>query len=558
MQLNFKIKDDHIQLLNATVTPVNKSVNYLTAAFDIDDAWDGARVTAVFCGRSNDPVSVLLDGITNICVIPWEALQSDVLKVSAYGIKENDGQTVRITSNTVELRLDKAGPVQGAEPLTPSFTSWEQVVSRINDIEAGVVPAGSIGMEKLDDELQNKINTKADKQNVSGGFAGGRDADAYDGGGAVGNSARVIVGGGAVGQSASADSGGAIGKSARSNTGGAVGQSAYANTGGAVGQNARAELSGGAVGQNAITTDGFAGGKDAKCEDSNGAPTDAIQLGTGTNVTAKTLQVYDYKLMNADGTIPYERYGAAVDTKIAEAKSIIPKRYIVSELPTTDIDENGTYLVPADEPNTDNVYTEYAYINNAWEIIGNPEKVDLSDYYTTQAVDDMLSYKYDDNTYVSWVDESGEIVKSKSANMYGVITKSAKMFDSSSDVLTTVSKNVVDAINELNSGKSDKPTITTSAETDLTVTLAHNTETRCGEVTSMTLTLPSTTADDYISSIVFTSGVTPTNLVYPDTIKMIGEGCIDGVFTPAASKRYEVIVSYDGANVVGVVGGYAI
>lgn len=527
MQLNFKIKDDHIQLLNATVTPVNKSVNYLTAAFDIDDAWDGARVTAVFCGRSNDPVSVLLDGITNICVIPWEALQSDVLKVSAYGMKENNGQTVRITSNTVELRLDKAGPVQGAEPLTPSFTSWEQVVSRINDIEAGVVPAGSIGMEKLDDELQNKINTKADKQTESGGFAGGRDAQAYDGGGAVGSGA--------------------------------------------------------------YSGEGFAGGKEAwacglETDYETGGffqfPIDSIQLGSGINSKPKTFQVYTYRMMNADGTIPYERYGAAVDekiaaaksqhtadienlsksidTKIAEAKSIIPKRYIVSELPTADIDENGTYLVPADEPNTDNVYTEYAYINGKWEIIGNPEKVDLSDYYTTQAVDDMLSYKYDDNTYVSWVDESGEIVKSKSANMYGVITKSAKMFDSSSDVLTTVSKNVVDAINELNSGKSDKSTITTSAETDLTVTLAHNTETRCGEVTSMTLTLPSTTADDYISSIVFTSGATPANLVYPDTIKMIGEGCIDGVFTPAANKRYEVIVSYDGANIVGVVGGYAI
>ena len=405
------------------------------------------------------------------------------------------------------------------------------VRDKINNTESGLYDETSERINE-DNDLRNKINTKADKQNVSGGFAGGRDADAYDGGGAIG-------------EYAYANTGGAVGKSAWTNTGGTVGESAYAN-------------SGGAVGQNAITTDGFAGGKDAKCEDSDGEPTDAIQLGTGTNIEEKTFQVYTYRMMNADGTIPYERYGAAVDTKIAEAKSIIPKRYIVSELPTTDIDENGTYLVPADEPNTDNVYTEYAYINGKWEIIGNPEKVDLSDYYTTQAVDDMLSYKYDDNTYVSWVDESGEIVKSKSANMYGVITKSAKMFDSSSDVLTTVSKNVVDAINELNSGKSDKPTITTSAETDLTVTLAHNTETRYGEVTSMTLTLPSTTADDYISSIVFTSGATPTNLVYPDTIKMIGEGCIDGVFTPAASKRYGVIVSYDGANIVGVVGGYAI
>ena len=114
------------------------------------------------------------------------------------------------------------------------------------------------------------------------------------------------------------------------------------------------------------------------------------------------------------------------------------------------------------------------------------------------------------------------------------------------------------AITQLENNAETKPTITTLTDTDLTVAMEHNTETRCGEVTSMTLTLPSTTADDYISSIVFTSGATPTNLVYPDTIKMIGEGCIDGVFTPAANKRYEVIVSYDGANVVGVVGGYAI
>ena len=56
----------------------------------------------------------------------------------------------------------------------------------------------------------------------------------------------------------------------------------------------------------------------------------------------------------------------SIDTKIAEAKSIIPKRYIVSELPTTNIDENGTYLVPANEPNTDNIYTEYAFPVPLW------------------------------------------------------------------------------------------------------------------------------------------------------------------------------------------------
>lgn len=52
---------------------------------------------------------------------------------------------------------------------------------------------------------------------------------------------------------------------------------------------------------------GFAGGQDAKAEDSAGAAIDAIQLGTGTNSTAKTLQVYDYQLLDADGNIPAER-----------------------------------------------------------------------------------------------------------------------------------------------------------------------------------------------------------------------------------------------------------
>lgn len=118
--------------------------------------------------------------------------------------------------------------------------------------------------------------------------------------------------------------------------------------------------------------------------------------------------------------------------------------------------------------------------------------------------------------------------------------------------------NLVYKIDEDILTKENKTNISHSSETVSECELKDYVRAIYGEVTSMTLTLPSTTADDYISSIVFTSGVTPTNLVYPDTIKMIGEGCIDGVFTPAANKRYEVIVSYDGANIVGVVGGYAI
>lgn len=52
---------------------------------------------------------------------------------------------------------------------------------------------------------------------------------------------------------------------------------------------------------------GFAGGSGAKAVDSSNNGIDAIQLGTGTNSAAKTLQAYGYQLMDANGKIPMER-----------------------------------------------------------------------------------------------------------------------------------------------------------------------------------------------------------------------------------------------------------
>ena len=56
---------------------------------------------------------------------------------------------------------------------------------------------------------------------------------------------------------------------------------------------------------------GFAGGKAAKAVDSSGGGIDAIQLGTGTNSTPKTVQAYGYQLMDANGKIPDARLNDA-------------------------------------------------------------------------------------------------------------------------------------------------------------------------------------------------------------------------------------------------------
>lgn len=138
------------------------------------------------------------------------------------------------------------------------------------------------------------LNSKADKQTVDGGFAGGEGAYVQDSTGA------------AVGAGAVAFTGGAVGASAGAGQGGAVGAEALADTGGAVGLRAKA-MNGGAVGNVAITGDGFAGGSYAQAVNSSGTGIDAIQLGTGINSTPKTLQVYDYQLMDESGKIPNDR-----------------------------------------------------------------------------------------------------------------------------------------------------------------------------------------------------------------------------------------------------------
>lgn len=135
-------------------------------------------------------------------------------------------------------------------------------------------------------------NNKSDKQNEDGGFAGGQNASAGEGG--------------ATGMMASANLGGATGSVAATSNGGAVGYGAMSTNGGAVGSSVSV-VDGGAIGSGAVTSDGFAGGKNAKTLDADESAIDAVQLGSGTNSEAGSLQVYSYKLMDAEGKIPAER-----------------------------------------------------------------------------------------------------------------------------------------------------------------------------------------------------------------------------------------------------------
>ncbi len=72
----------------------------------------------------------------------------------------------------------------------------------------------------------------------------------------------------------------------------------------------------------------------------------------------------------------------------------ITDREIVQQLPTQNISTKTIYMVPKTTPGSQNAYTEYMYINNAWEKIGDTE-IDLSDYATKDYVDEKVPAFFD-------------------------------------------------------------------------------------------------------------------------------------------------------------------
>ena len=250
-----------------------------------------------------------------------------------------------------------------------------------------------------------------------------------------------------------------------------------------------------------------------------------------------------------------EALSAEIDTKIAEAKSIIPKRYLVTELPTEGIDTNGTYLVPAETPNTDNIYTEYANINGKWEIIGSPFEVDLSGYATEEYVSTVQK------TLNQSVSDEGMARQTADEELSETIKQEATAREEADTALSEEIDTKQDAVKIGTLEVEDDTGNTVMAET---VVLEHNTVYYSylpAEVLNVEFPdFVNSTFDPetYISSFIFESLSPATALTYPSEIIMSGDDCIDGVFTPIENKRYEVIVWYDGMLYKGVVRGDSI
>jgi hypothetical protein len=79
-----------------------------------------------------------------------------------------------------------------------------------------------------------------------------------------------------------------------------------------------------------------------------------------------------------------------IDGKLEDLADIGFTPEISESLPTENIDGNTIYMIPSQDGKGDNIYEEWMYINNKWEMIGSTS-VDLTDYYTKDIVDDKIA-----------------------------------------------------------------------------------------------------------------------------------------------------------------------
>lgn len=226
----------------------------------------------------------------------------------------------------------------------------------------------------------------------------------------------------------------------------------------------------------------------------------------------------------------------AIGTAIGQINSF--DMAVVQELPTQDISTHTIYLVPK-TGETNDVYDEYVYINDNWEMVGNTQ-IDLSDYvqktdYATNSNAGVIKIPSDagltmfagqylmvapaslekikvsqngvspittgvqhTSTFYGLAKAAGDTTQSQSNNAVGTYTDEAKASIKSMLGIVDGSTGTVD--------------VTGAAPT---ITAVENTRYVCGEVTSLTVT----PAVSGICIILFTSGSTPTVLTLPSTVK---------------------------------------
>ena len=107
---------------------------------------------------------------------------------------------------------------------------------------------------------------------------------------------------------------------------------------------------------------------------------------------------------------------------------------IVNELPQVGRSDT-LYFVPKEDAETSDLYDEYVWIDNKWELIGEKQiTIDLSDYYTKQEVNNLiptqLSELNSDSTHRT-VSDTEKSTWNNKANISDIPTKTSNLTNDS-------------------------------------------------------------------------------------------------------------------------------
>lgn len=129
--LNFSVKKQKLERKD-NQEMVGGTYNYLYAVFDFSYDWDNVSKNAVFnnCkAKKNFAVPI----VENICLVPWEVIESPNFTVSLYGFTDNK----RITSNEVMIPVKSkpynANNIPSPPPTPTDYEAYVQLVNKYKE-----------------------------------------------------------------------------------------------------------------------------------------------------------------------------------------------------------------------------------------------------------------------------------------------------------------------------------------------------------------------------------------------------------------------------------------
>lgn len=292
--------------------------------------------------------------------------------------------------------------------------------------------------------------------------------------------------------------------------------------------------------------------------------------------------------------VEYDNY---VNGALQDVRGNKLNKEVVQSLPSSNISENTIYFVPKPTEeitftNGTGTYSDPITVSNYSNFLALSADEDAEPY-----VDGIIVYLYDENgnqignyqniyddvleTFVSIdVTEATTIklmnistdsgIPATTTLTYKLLNEVIRRREYENDKFSSDNKLDADYVDDTNNtnkfvtvseksdwdAKADTTDITTdTTSTTVSLTLADNHEYRyTQDLSSLTLTMPS---GDFIASVVFASGTTPTQMTYDSSIKWSGDDVTSNAFVPVASKTYNIVFWYDGININAVVRGVA-